>query len=670
MSAVTANHEPRHAEEEVVVDMNVESANAGGNQACQKGSSDEDKEFGKQRNEAPSASDAIATVPPAALEWKSVSFSVPRKTNNPSEGNEPEPLRILNNVSGMARPGELVAILGSSGAGKTTMLNVVSGRVRPTEGELLVNGTPVSQNFNNIAAYVQQEDLFLSSLTVKEHLSYQASLRLGRSVSEKEKSDRVDSLISALGLKKCQHSLIGSPTEKRGISGGERKRLALASEIITNPSILFADEPTSGLDSHMAESVVGILQKLARSGRTVIATIHQPSSAVYHLFDKLVLMREGEIVFFGPKDDAVNYFAQIDKSLECPTYTNPADFFIRTLATDSSADPQYNVVSHLGEIWRKSDTNEALMNSQRHAALPKDALVVSQEDDVHNVRKYAVGRVEQTKLLLSRSFKDSSRNPVLTYARLFQTIILGLLSGAIFFRLGYDQESIRGRNGATFFIMINQAMLGLFGVLQTFPLEKPIFLREHSASSYSVLSYYIAKMVADVPFQVAFPFLFSCITFWMMELGNEFATFAAFTGIVVLTTNAAMSLGYLISASVPNVSVGLAVGPVVMLPLLLTGGFFTTAAAIPDWLIWIEAVSFFKYGYEAAGSLLWDGVSLSCEENRPQCLSTGEDVLEQSFEEIGMATNVVVLISMIIGFRLLTYLALRHLAYKNTNRSS
>eukprot|EP01138_Halocafeteria_seosinensis_P009897 gb/GECG01010109.1/.p1 GENE.gb/GECG01010109.1/~~gb/GECG01010109.1/.p1 ORF type:complete len:691 (+),score=85.30 gb/GECG01010109.1/:1-2073(+) len=612
--------------------------------------------------------EVVGKVPALTLEWNDIVLKVPvgeEKKQPCKPAPETKYKTILNSISGKARPGELVAILGASGAGKTSLLNLISRRSPQTSGEVLINGKPATKSFPRIAAYVQQEDLFLPSLTVKEHLRFQVALRLGDSVDDEEKENRVQSLISALGLRKVENSIIGSAKSKRGISGGEKKRLALASEIITNPSLLFADEPTSGLDSYMAESIIKMLKNLAHAGRTVVTTIHQPSSEVFHLFDKLVLMREGEIVFFGDKDDATQYFAQIDPYLECPTYTNPADFFIKALSVNSPKHSKYELIEGLGRRWKESDLNKKLLTHDDTFA--KSAMKLLEDEESIVESKYAVNRWKQFKLLTSRALLDTSRNPILTYARAMQTIILALIAGAIFYQLGFDQSSIQGRNGAIFFIIINQSFSGIFGVLQTFPLERPIFLREHANGTYSVSSYYFAKLISDLPFQVLFPTIFCSLVFWMMELGTEFWRFAAFTGVVVLTANTAMSLGYFLSAAVPSVDVALALGPVALLPMLLTGGLLINTEAIPDWLVWVEAVSFIQYGYQSAGEIIWDGLSLSCHDVEPgePCRETGRKVLDQFFPEADLVTDLIPLAALLVGLRILTYLALRLKAAQN-----
>ena len=177
---------------------------------------------------------------------------------------------ILNKISGIAKPGQILAVMGSSGSGKTTLLNVLNFRNltnMSVNGVVLVNGKEVksSKDLSFVSAYVQQEDLFLESLTVKEHLRFQAMLRMEASASDSERLKRVDEILSVLNLKKCENNFIGGIREK-GISGGERRRLSFATELITNATLLFVDEPTSGLDSYMALSVVDCMKKLANQG--------------------------------------------------------------------------------------------------------------------------------------------------------------------------------------------------------------------------------------------------------------------------------------------------------------------------------------------------------------------------------------------------------------------
>ena len=192
-------------------------------------------------------------------------------------------------MSGIVRPGTLLAVMGASGSGKTTLLNVLTTRNTgglDISGDVKVNGLPIGHGITSLSAYVQQEDLFVGVLTVREHLWFQAMLRMDNNLTDEERQERVDEVTKELGLNKCRDTVIGVPGKLKSISGGERKRLAFASEVLTNPPLMFCDEPTSGLDSFMAENVIQTLRGMASRGKTVLCTIHQPSSQVFALFDK------------------------------------------------------------------------------------------------------------------------------------------------------------------------------------------------------------------------------------------------------------------------------------------------------------------------------------------------------------------------------------------------
>merc|ERR1712168_1678498 len=237
--------------------------------------------------------------------------------------------KIIKGVSGYAEPGTSLAVMGSSGAGKSTLLNVLTWRNMgglKIKGEILANGVALGSDITGVAAYVQQDDIFMGELTVKEHLTFTARLRLGDRYSDEEKSRRVQMVITRCSLRKCESVQIGKPGLTKTISGGEMKRLSVAAELLENPSLLFLDEPTSGLDSYLAQSIVQVMQDVTKTGCSVLCTIHQPSSEVFELFDRLLLLSMGEVVYHGSTKDAVKYFNSI--GAPAPENYNPADHYI------------------------------------------------------------------------------------------------------------------------------------------------------------------------------------------------------------------------------------------------------------------------------------------------------------------------------------------------------
>ena len=232
-----------------------------------------------------------STKKTVSLSWDNICVNLPAKKSLFGNKIKREKVEILKHVHGNVQPGTLLAIMGASGSGKTTLLNVLtarSGSDLKISGRILVNGQQMGSGIKKISAYVQQDDVFCGQLTVREHLWFHAMLRLDEKMSISEKEKKVDDVLQELGLTKCKDSVIGVPERLKSISGGERKRLAFAAEVLTDPGLLFCDEPTSGLDSFMAESVVQNLKTMSRKGRTILCTIHQPSSQTFGLFDKFV----------------------------------------------------------------------------------------------------------------------------------------------------------------------------------------------------------------------------------------------------------------------------------------------------------------------------------------------------------------------------------------------
>ncbi|KJH50062.1 ABC transporter, ATP-binding protein [Dictyocaulus viviparus] len=262
----------------------------------------------------------LDTVEPVTLSWKDIRISVVQSGR-----------LLLYGVSGFAKPGQVVALMGASGAGKTTLLNRFLARNLKgleVEGSVLVNGNEIGRQITAISGYAQQEEMFIGTLTVREYLSIQAVLRT--TLPKKQRESRVGAILSELGLTKCQHTRIGIVGVRKGISGGEARRLTFACEMLSNPALLFCDEPTTGLDSFMAENVVTVLSNLAKGGRTVVCTIHQPASQLFLMFDRVMLLASGRTAFFGTPKDCIKFFD--DCGYPCPHNYNPADLLIHTLA--------------------------------------------------------------------------------------------------------------------------------------------------------------------------------------------------------------------------------------------------------------------------------------------------------------------------------------------------
>ena len=248
---------------------------------------------------------------------------------------------LLNGIYGDVKPGEVMAIMGPSGAGKTTLMSLLAGRekklgTRLTQGSVTVNGQPLDKQVRRNIGYVPQEDKLFCWLTVRQTLQFYGHLRLSDDISKREKYRKVEEVMECLGLLKCADTYVGGEYgDDRGVSGGERKRTSIATEMMTRPSLLLMDEPTSGLDSSTASNIIYTLKKLARQeNQAIVATIHQPSSQLFHLFDKVLLLCSGKMAYFGDVPGCQSFFDSI--GMPCYANWNPADFLMEQLTANKS----------------------------------------------------------------------------------------------------------------------------------------------------------------------------------------------------------------------------------------------------------------------------------------------------------------------------------------------
>ncbi|KAK8846559.1 hypothetical protein IAR55_005645 [Kwoniella newhampshirensis] len=295
---------------------------------------------------------------PATLHFSNLSYDLPSGK------------RVLSHVTGTVRPGELLAIMGASGAGKSTLLDILARKAKTGKvgGEMYVNGRdiPDEATFQRVVGYVDQEDTLLSTLTVYEAVLYSALLRLPREMSHQAKVFRTLETMNELGILGIKDSRIGE-SGKRSISGGEKRRVSIACELVTGPSILFLDEPTSGLDSYNAYNVIESLKTLAMTyNRTVIFTIHQPQSNIVALFDRLLLLAKGQMVYSGESGKAQSHFEKIGHT--CPPGYNIADYLI-DLTVEASGDHR------VGKAAIKLNGNGVLNGSSTPEADPESGFV-------------------------------------------------------------------------------------------------------------------------------------------------------------------------------------------------------------------------------------------------------------------------------------------------------
>ncbi|PAA52991.1 hypothetical protein BOX15_Mlig012313g4 [Macrostomum lignano] len=608
----------------------------------------------------------VETISSITLAWENVNVFAPViATDCCGRAYETDARKqILHGVTGVAKPGTLLAILGASGAGKSTLLNVLTARNQSSltiQGSVKVNGLSVDKGIKALSAYVQQDDMFIGTLKVREHLWFQALLRMESKMSLQDRRQRVEEVLDEMGLVKCAEDYIGNPGTRKGISGGEMKRLSFASELLTNPPLMFCDEPTSGLDSYMAETVVRTLRRLAANGRTILCTIHQPSSESFALFDQLMLMAEGRVAYLGPASDALGFFA--DCGYPCPANFNPADHFVHALAVRAGSEAECRQrVDQLAVTFAKSALAEAVLEAVRCRDFCDSQQVASVASQLTGQSPYRASWSRQVLALLWRCWLAQARDANVFAVRILQTIVVAVIVAAVYFDQRYDQNGVMNLNGALFLFLTNTTFSNFYTVLNSFPLELPIFFREHHNGMYRVDAYFLCKNLAETPLFLLLPFSFTVVIYWAIGLERSLPAFLMALLVVVLICKSAVSLAYFVATASGRIDIALAVSNPAILPFLLLGGFFLNQASIPVWLDWLRYLSWFSYGYETLVVNQWSRVAnISCplDGSSGRCFRTGSDVIESlNFSAERTGFNLGMLCALILGLRLLAFACL------------
>ncbi|RLN93646.1 hypothetical protein BBJ28_00004196 [Nothophytophthora sp. Chile5] len=603
---------------------------------------------------------ATSDPPTFVLAWQNVTMAVGASLNTRRGQNSP-PARektILSDVSGFARPGELLVLMGPSGAGKTSLLDCISGRNLAASGSVTVNGVPWTSSMKQLMTYVVQDDLFYETLTVREHLLFQARLRLGgnKATSSREEIERrVDKAMREFGLVKLATSLIGG-VRVRGISGGERKRLSLAAEVLGDPAIFFVDEPTSGLDSFMAETVVTQLQRIARQGKTVLATIHQPSSELFMLFDQLYLLAAGAVVYHGPAKEAVAYFSTLGYT--CPAFLNPADYFIRQLAVLDKEEDQAGMqrVQMLIDSWREFSSTAAY-----EATRPDAATSTAVEPLLADAEERCLGGFAQTLVLSQRNTVRLVRDKLLFRVSIMQSLMSAVIVGLVYLQLELGQTGIQNFVGVFFFIVVSQTMITANAQFGAVPLELTLVAREYQSGLYHVASWYAAKNVSELPMQILLPVVFFVPVYFMVGINHGALVYIYQQIFVMLVNSTAVGFGYMISCVCRRADIAPVIGIAVLMPMLLLGGLLINSSDIPAYLVWLEFLSPIKYGYEGLMKVFWGRIdSISCSSSASSCTAeTGKQVLANfSMQSRSAMGDGLLLLVLSAGFRFVGFLAL------------
>ncbi|KAH9905520.1 P-loop containing nucleoside triphosphate hydrolase protein [Fomitopsis serialis] len=558
---------------------------------------------------------------------------------------------ILDGVDVTFRPGRLTVVLGPSGAGKAcaSLLEAMAGQLPPSRfsvaGSILFNGRPTSSGHSEQVAFVQQSDQWLlPALTIRETLHYAAELQL-RGMSKAAKRERAEDVMRAMGLTPVADHVVGGETVK-GISGGEKRRLALAVQLLADPSVLLADEPTSGLDAFSALSVIDALRALARSGRTVVASVHQPRSEVWtQVDDVVVLAAGGKVVYAGDKNGVVDWVDGVS-GVQMPDWWNPADWVVDAVCGEGR--------DALVQAWQK---DHELKKAEEDAPL-SDALSTPSGHAVgvpkRSASEYALP------VVLSRSWKNLRRQQDVFVARLANPPFLVLIFWMFFLRLGHGPASAQDRIGL---LMENSAMpfVGMLASIAIYPAERDAFYREYKnpASRYGAATFIMSYTIQEVPMQFLAAMIYSVIMMAGMGLQIDARRFFEFSfGIFGLVSfGESIGVRWVINGglSVSLVSCALTV-------LAQTCGIISVT--LPRWLAVISWGSALTYQARVAFINEFSGLVFNCTQEQlasGECLAaTGEQLIETfGFKDRNTAKFTALLLVILVIYRLLAYVAVR-----------
>ncbi|KIW29259.1 uncharacterized protein PV07_05084 [Cladophialophora immunda] len=571
----------------------------------------------------------------AVLTWENLTYDVPTPAGQ---------LRLLKDVFGYVRPGQLTALMGASGAGKTTLLDVLASRknIGVIGGDILVDGQKPGIGFQRGTSYAEQLDVHESTQTVREALRFSADLRQPYEVPREQKYAYVEEVLCLLELENLADAIIGSP--ESGLSVEERKRVTIGVELAAKPQLLlFLDEPTSGLDSQSAFNIVRFLRKLSAAGQAILCTIHQPNSALFENFDRLLLLQKGgETVYFGDigKDAHVllGYFHKY--GADCPPDANPAEWMLDAIGAGIA--PRIGE-KDWGDIWRESDELATVkaeivdMKAQRQRQVANEPKL--------DEREYASPLWHQIKVVSKRTHLAFWRSPNYGFTRLFNHVAIALLSGLAFLQLDDSRSSLQYRVFVIFQVTIIPALI-LAQVEPMYDLSRLIFYRESAAKAYSQFPFAFAMVCAEMPYSLLCTVGFFIPIYYLPGFNNDSSRAGYQFFMVLITELFSVTMGQMIAAITPSSFISSLINPFIVITFALFCGVTIPKPQIPGfWRAWLYQLDPFTRLVSGMVTTELHGQAVVCKssELNPFPSPAGEDCGEymRNFFERGGAGYIV-----------------------------
>ncbi|XP_012548721.2 ATP-binding cassette subfamily G member 4 [Bombyx mori] len=509
---------------------------------------------------------------------------------------------ILDGLSGSFNAGELTVIMGHSGAGKSTLLDILAGYTKPTSGSIYENGRIRNERmFRRKSCYIFQDDKLIETLTIKESLTIAAELKLGNHISASQKRQRVEQIIMSLGLYAVENTKAGN------LSGGQKKRLTIGLELVSDPPVMFLDEPTSGLDISVAKKLVNLLHLLARQGRTMVITMHQPSLSLLQMVDRLYAVVAGKCAYMGSVPLLLPYLNQLNlPDLRCLSYHDPVEYLIEISGTyeeklvEKSKNGSNNCwvteatdspILERPKLLRITSTNEeislTLLTAPKENSTNKIILALKST--------YSTSFWKQFITLTRRSVLSTWREPSFTLTFISIHGFMALFIGILFKNVGEDVEKVRDNYNFLYFSLMFLMFNAFSAVSIRFPEQIPVTRREHFNRWYTTGAFYASTLLSTLPIQTVCTLLYSILVYWMTGQSPNLIRFTIFNFTLLLVSYVSLCMG-LLNGSIFNVKNGVIFGPLMIMPFTIFSGFFLRYRDAPYFFRWMFQISFLKHG--------------------------------------------------------------------------
>lgn len=540
---------------------------------------------------------------------------------------------VLDGVCAKFRPGDFTAVMGPSGAGKTTLLNVIvpSNAKGRQSGRVTYNGRTSDELQGRLRrrfAYIPQEDVLVASQTPREALTYAGRLRLPSVVCGTDIPTLVNDVLTQLGLQGCADRRIGD-VSCRGISGGERRRVSIALELLTRPSLLLFDEPTSGLDSKTAEDVLAVLRRLARDdGLNVICCVHQPSAEAFAGFTNVLILFKGRTVFHGPPAKAQAHFSRV-LGLHVPEGANPADVIMRDLKSPGLDSGVLALAK--GE---EKDEDEVEVTGRQVAHDEPDLLLLEREQPV--------GAFRQTLVLLERQLADAVKDRTKFVGGFLLKVGVGVLIGLVWLnQWDTTQESRFIVSSALFVSLVLWIIDTVFRTITSFPCSRPLLIREYRNGWYGLLPVYTATLGAHLLMNAMYAAVASVPIFLLIGFPLHAQRLLGFIGVNVLLTIVGATLGLSFGCICSDFAAAQQLVMPTIVPNLLFSGFLIPYSRLNPVFRLLYMASPFSHALNLLQMVVYSGVRFTdCQPRAAQalglaCFSTGEAYLDSIHASIG-----------------------------------